>query len=717
MVSRNILSRPSWLAFSALTLFGAAVCSAQGTPATISIVAGDGQLIRQANISPQQLTVLVKDANGVPVPGTTVNWSVVSGSGAVTPTSVTDANGLAMIPFIAPLVGGPAQSFSQTTVTASLPTNSAAVNFVETSYYFDLTNSVIYVNVARIAPTLASPLPPGTAGVPGTTPIQVQVTASIGSQAGTPVPHVSLQVQADNASGPSITCQGGTAFTDATGTANCTPIFGGLGNSTFTSVIGGGFDPATRQPFLADQFVYLAQPFSVVSGGPSMFSITSGNNISGGPGFASTVPLVAVVGDAAGNPIAGVPVVFELETPGTGTLTNINATSDANGKVSANLTLGSTAGTYKVRVRNASTTGPAYSAEYTFSVVIPVGGLQKVSGDTQDALISSVFSLPLLVQVNDTTGKGIAGAPVTFAIMQGTGTLGTPSATTDGTGRASTSVGAGATPGPLTVVATSGIFTQTFSLNVRLPGPMITSNSFTNGASGVAGGLAPGAIATITGPGIAPNIVGSVVAPGLLGNLVQVQLAGVTVQFNGIYAPIYNVTNSGGRQSVTVQVPFEVAPGAANVLLTVNGVATTLGVTIQTYSPGIFEWVMADNVKRAVVVRPDGSIVNTNNPARRNEVLRAFATGLGVVAPQVSTNQFDPIDMDPMVVATVVVGVANSGVQVNSATYARNLIGVYEVRFVIPDATPSGVNTPFAIAVQDANGNLIFGQPSAIPVQ
>ncbi|MDQ6707964.1 MAG: hypothetical protein M3Z85_18560, partial [Acidobacteriota bacterium] len=248
-------------------------------------------------------------------------------------------------------------------------------------------------------------------------------------------------------------------------------------------------------------------------------------------------------------------------------------------------------------------------------------------------------------------------------------------------------------------------------------GPMITSGSFANGISGLAGGLAPGAIATITGAGIAPNIQGSAVAPGLLGNLIQVQLAGVTVQFNGIYAPIYNVTNSGGKQSVTVQVPFEVAPGAANVTLTVNGVPATLGVTIQTYSPGIFEWVMADNVKRAVVVRPDGSVVNTNNPAHRNETLRAFATGLGVVAPQVSTNQFDPTDMDPMVVATVVVGVANSGVQVISATYARDLMGVYEVRFVIPDGTPSGANIPFALAVQDASGNLIFGQPSAIPVQ
>ena len=34
-------------------------------------------------------------------------------------------------------------------------------------------------------------------------------------------------------------------------------------------------------------------------------------------------------------------------------------------------------------------------------------------------------------------------------------------------------------------------------------------------------------------------------------------------------------------------------------------------------SPGIFETVMSDGVRRAVVIRPDGSFVSPQNPARR----------------------------------------------------------------------------------------------------
>ena len=62
------------------------------------------------------------------------------------------------------------------------------------------------------------------------------------------------------------------------------------------------------------------------------------------------------------------------------------------------------------------------------------------------------------------------------------------------------------------------------------------------------------------------------------------------------------------------------------------------------------------------------------------------------------------------------VGINNAGVQVTKATYARDLIGVYEVSFVVPTDTPSGDSIPLAIAV-NVNGNLVFGNGSLIAVQ
>jgi hypothetical protein len=61
--------------------------SAQGAPAKISIVQGSGQLICDgcpltALPSFDPLIVLVTDANGVPVPGATVTWTVTTGGGS-----------------------------------------------------------------------------------------------------------------------------------------------------------------------------------------------------------------------------------------------------------------------------------------------------------------------------------------------------------------------------------------------------------------------------------------------------------------------------------------------------------------------------------------------------------------------------------------------------------------------------------------------------------
>jgi hypothetical protein len=64
---------------------------------------------------------------------------------------------------------------------------------------------------------------------------------------------------------------------------------------------------------------------------------------------------------------------------------------------------------------------------------------------------------------------------------------------------------------------------------------------------------------------------------------------------------------------------------------------------------------------------------------------------------------------------SIVVGVNNGGVRVVSAKYAHNLIGAYEIAFQVPDDAPAG-NLNFAVAVRQG-GNLIFGNPSLIPVQ
>lgn len=65
-------------------------------PASVSAVSGDSQQILVGNRASVPLVALVKNSGGAALPNVTVNWSVTSGGGSVSPVSTTtDANGQA----------------------------------------------------------------------------------------------------------------------------------------------------------------------------------------------------------------------------------------------------------------------------------------------------------------------------------------------------------------------------------------------------------------------------------------------------------------------------------------------------------------------------------------------------------------------------------------------------------------------------------------------
>lgn len=71
----------------------------------LTITGGDRQVDTVGQVLPLPLTVVLKDTLGQPIPGATVDWSVVSGAGAVTPSSVTGADGQATANYtLGPLV-------------------------------------------------------------------------------------------------------------------------------------------------------------------------------------------------------------------------------------------------------------------------------------------------------------------------------------------------------------------------------------------------------------------------------------------------------------------------------------------------------------------------------------------------------------------------------------------------------------------------------------
>jgi uncharacterized protein (TIGR03437 family) len=234
-----------------------------------------------------------------------------------------------------------------------------------------------------------------------------------------------------------------------------------------------------------------------------------------------------------------------------------------------------------------------------------------------------------------------------------------------------------------------------------------------NGASFFPG-VVPGSIVSIIGAGLAPGVQGIVTPRSLVGQL-PTTLSGVTVTFNGVQAPIFSVSNVNGQEQVTVQVPYEIAPPSAQVVVNVSGGSSTLTVPVQALQPGIFETIDSNNRRYAVATRPDGSFVSPSNPARKGENITTYLTGLGQVSPTAGTNRAGIANQ--VVNANLIVGVNNAGVPFISAQAMPGVIGIYTVTFTVPNDTPSGSALNLAVAASGANGVNVYSNTSTIAVQ
>jgi uncharacterized protein (TIGR03437 family) len=683
------------------------VGSGGGGPTTggISIIAGQGQIVFENNNTGipgfgSPLTVQINDTTGKAVVNAAVTFALTQGPGSVTalgsqpgtvPNSIivnTDNNGQASADFLSSIIGQNGQAFASTTITASAP-GAGSVNF-----YMTTTPMGSAAQIRLIAPTIGALL----SGPAGTT-LTGAVKVGVASITGLPIPNVGVLIGGGVGTGsPNATCNNPTGnglLTGADGTATCDLVLNGVvGTGTFYANVG--------------YFQNTANFLIKITPGPAgVVRIVQGNNQSGTPGQKLPTALVVQVTDAFGNILGGVPVTWSVVTPGAVTLSSIISTSDSNGEASALATLGTIAGAAQVKV-----TAGSVSATFTLTVNIPSAGLTKVSGDAQTTLISTAFPAPLVVSVVDANGNPVQGATVTWTVTGGA-TLGSASTPTGANGQASTTVTAGPNAGPIVVTAATATFSATFNLTARLPGP--TNVTFVNGASFIQDAVSPGAIVIIKGTGIAPGVQGLVTAYNIIGEP-QPSLAGISVTFNGVTAPIYYVSTAAGQpDQVAVQVPFETQPGAASIVINAaGGGSASVNEQVQPYAPGIFQTTVGGQLI-AVAVRPDGSYVSPNNPAHAGEVIQVFVTGLGQVSPATGTGNAGVPGQS--IVGSVVVGLNNGGVPLISAVYAQGMVGVYILTMQVPIDTQTGPAQPLGVVAFDAAGNTYFAQGSVIPIQ
>ena len=686
--------------------------SGGGTNAgVLKIIAGQGQMIRESSSTNAgagtPLKVQATDASGNPVANAAVTFSVTQGNGgSITSAGQnsgsavvnTDASGYAQVDFLASILPL-GTDFTQTTVTVSSPgTNS--LNMYVTTVPITLSNSP---TIRLIKPDQGTIL----TGQAGTTlPDAVEVIVVSGH--GQPIPNVGMVLSGTgDPTLPGATCadpMGTGVLTQISdpaklGVATCDLVFNGkIGTANLTANVG---------------YFQSTSNFTVkiTAGPPGVVKIVQGNNQSGTPGQRLPLALLVQVSDAFGNLLGGVPVTWSVLTPGTVTLSSVSSATDPNGNASALVTLGSIAGSAQVKV-----TAGSVSTIFTVTVNIPSAAIQKVSGDGQVTLISTAFGSPLVVKVVDTNGNGVQGATVTFTVTSGSASLGSASVPTGANGQASTNVTAGPNAGTIVVTAATSTFSTNFTLTSRLPGP--TNVTFANAASFLGANppmpVSPGEIVIISGNGIAPGVQGLVTAYNILGEP-QLSLAGISVTFNGVNAPIYYVlTATGQLDQVVVQVPFETQPGSASVLInSAGGGSGTFTVQVAPYAPGIFETTIGGQ-KFAVALRPNGSYISPSNPAHPGETILIYVNGLGQTTPATATGSAGVPGQS--VAGTLVIGVNNGGVPF-TASYAPGMVGVYAIAIQIPSDTQTGPAQPIGVIAYDAAGNTYFAQGSYIPIQ
>jgi len=187
-------------------------------------------------------------------------------------------------------------------------------------------------------------------------------------------------------------------------------------------------------------------------------------------------------------------------------------------------------------------------------------------------------------------------------------------------------------------VANGRVYVPTFSGQLAIYGLLSSAaaksdpgtlkiTSVVNGASLIAGAVAPGEVVAILGANLGPVVTSNmqVSANGRAASL----LDDTTVTFGGVSAPLLYTSAS----EVGAIVPFGTAGSATEVVVTYRGQSSApLSVPVAVASPALFSQDGTGGGQGAIL-NSDGSLNSMNNPANRESIIVIYATGFGQTTP------------------------------------------------------------------------------------
>lgn len=317
------------LVIVALILGSFATCSKNGgttsqgpTPTQMAKVSGDSQ-VAAAGAALTAYAVIVKDAGNNPVANVTVTWAAGAGGGSITPSSVTDAGGMA---------------------TAIRTLGAAASTQTATATRAGLSGSPITFTAFSQIQGATSIQPNGGSGQSDTvlstlgTPISVQLL----DHNNAPVPGVIVSWSVTGGGSVSQTLD----TTDGSGLSSVVRTFGGTAGAqgTLAAVTGLVGSPATINA-------------TATAGNASVIALNGGDNQTGSVGNPLPTSHSVLVSDSHGNPKSGVGVTWVVGD-GAGSVSTTTPTTSAGGVAAVTRTLGPGAGTQTDTAKAALTGSP-----------------------------------------------------------------------------------------------------------------------------------------------------------------------------------------------------------------------------------------------------------------------------------------------------------------------------------------------------------------------
>jgi hypothetical protein len=237
----------------------------------------------------------------------------------------------------------------------------------------------------------------------------------------------------------------------------------GMARARWTLGVGSGTQTVIARVLGSDALSVTFEA-QVGSGEATTIAAAAGNGQTGAVGTELANPLVVLVTDQFGNPVADVEVNWHTDD---GSVDPTTSQTGSDGRASASWVLGSSPGSQTATASSEDLSGSPVSFTAT-AAAGTANKLVRVSGNNQSGRAGQELGEPLVVRLVDRLGNGIPGRAVSWVVGAGGGSVPSVSTTTDGNGEARTSWTLGVNPGGNTLTAVvSGVgvvgFTATAS--------------------------------------------------------------------------------------------------------------------------------------------------------------------------------------------------------------------------------------------------------------